>query len=225
MTFKINFLKDPVPGIHSIFSSVEELFNYSVLKLCICIDIQIQLCIVFHRLSFELICPLQEALSAHCTSLSQHLMILPVNTLPGNTADKGGHVYKTTYSIFYFERFVDSSFCATRCSTKNGQAQLYVTEGCCTVRKGATSVSLIGHLSQPHLRATSDKQLITEPLAVLATLYGICRSDDISLSGIFFNWAEQNKMIEHFCCYIPRCEWICFPSKFLIQKSKSYGSF
>ena len=68
---------------------------------------------------------------------------------------------------------------------------LHVTERCHTVRQGATSVSLVGHLPWPHLRTTSDRQLIREHLAVVANLCGICRSDDARLSGIFLNGAEQ----------------------------------
>lgn len=31
-----------------------------------------------------------------------------------------------------------------------------------------------------------------------ANLCGICRSDDSSLSGIFFNWTERIQIIQHF---------------------------
>lgn len=68
---------------------------------------------------------------------------------------------------------------------------LYVTIRCHTLSQEATSVSLVGHLPWPHLRNTYDRQLIREPLAVVANLCGICRSDDTSLFGNFFNWTEQ----------------------------------
>lgn len=64
-----------------------------------------------------------------------------------------------------------------------------------SVRQGAISVRLVGHLPRLHLRTTSDRQLIREPLAVVGNLCGICRFDDTSLSGIFFNWTEQKQII------------------------------
>lgn len=86
---------------------------------------------------------------------------------------------------------------------------LYVTERCHTVRQRATAASLVGHLPWPHLRTTSDRQLIREPLAVVANLCGICRSDDTSLFGIFFNWTGQKLIIKHFYCCILTSKWIC----------------
>lgn len=60
---------------------------------------------------------------------------------------------------------------------------LYVVPHEQALGQGATSVSLAGHLPWPHMRATSDRQLIRGPLAVVANLCGICRSDDTSLSS------------------------------------------
>lgn len=65
------------------------------------------------------------------------------------------------------------------------------------VRQGAVSVRLVGHLPRLHLRTTSDRQLIREPLAVVGNLCDICRFDDTSLSGVFINWTEQKQIIQH----------------------------
>ncbi len=94
---------------------------------------------------------------------------------------------------------VIKSFCASRCTTIMAEhSYLNVSERRHAVRQGATSVSLIGHLLWPHLRTTSDRQLIKEPLAVVANLCSICRSDDTCLSGSFFNW-NRNIFLDFHC--------------------------
>lgn len=78
--------------------------------------------------------------------------------------------------------------------------------------QAATSASPKGHLPRAHLRTASDRLLIREPLAVEANLCGICRSDDSSLSGIFFNWTERIQIIQHFIFpsrWISTRKWIC----------------
>ena len=106
---------------------------------------------------------------------------------------------------------VIKSICATRHTTKMAMhSYLYVTVRCHTLRQKDTSVSLVGHLPWPHLRNTSDRQLIREPPAVVADLCGICRSDDPNLFGILFNWTEQ-KLIQHFYCCLLTSKCICLP--------------
>lgn len=130
-------------------------------------------------LNWSVLC--QQASSAHCASLSQGLMTVPINT--------------------FYRKYCVWRFCAWARTTIMTKCSHYInaTERCCRVRQGATSESLAGHLPQPHLRTTSDKQLIRQPLAVVVTLCGICRSDGITWSGISFNWTEQKQISGHFC--------------------------
>lgn len=109
--------------------------NYSVLNLCLCIDIQIQLCIVFHCLSFELIRPLQWALSAHCTSLSQDLIILSINALPGNTEYKVDHnlqsAFLTDLKIRQFDKKATQNWTSLRNSkVPHSEVRSHIGEPC-----------------------------------------------------------------------------------------------
>lgn len=69
----------------------------------------------------------------------------------------------------------------------------------------------MGHLLRTHLRKTPDRQLIGRPLAVVANLCGICRSDDTSSSFALTRLITIHRLLRHETFMLQECSLYLIP--------------